>query len=233
VSGPVAVALPLIPPGTLVEGRSYLGVATGCARRWPYADAEAGADAAGGDRDGGTDAEAGPGDVATIDVFQPPDRASICGASTGAANAGLVLVRLSRRDVGARFGFQAVHASTAVAGARIALERAGGSAPVFSADLGPFQIVPRDDLITVARSDFGASIGAANLRIASTAFAFPNLTFSFASALAASGIDEAGLTEGDRLSLVLIGALPGQNPGPPWNGAQLVVVRNAPLGGGD
>jgi hypothetical protein len=242
VRGPVAVSLPLIPPGTLAEGRSYLGVATGCALRWPYADAEAGPDApndseGGPDADAGPDAEAGtdasPIDAATADVFRPPLRAAICGASTGAPNAGLVLVRLSRRDVGPRVGLQAVHASTTVAGARITVERTGGSAPLFSADLAPYQIVPRDGLIAVTRDAFGSSIGEATLRVASPAIAFPAVSISLASALAESGIDETALMEGDLLSLVLIGAQPGQSPAPPWNAARIAIVRNAPLEGGD
>jgi hypothetical protein len=253
--GPVAVGLPLIPAGTLVEGRSYLGVVTGCAWPWPYPDVDAAADVheagndaksddasdamdSGGSRDAPRDADAAdgsdaePADVA-MDVFRPPARAAICGASTGLPNAGLVLVRMSQRDVGTNFGFQAVHASTAVAGARIALERAGGSAPVLSIDLGPFQIVPRDGLTSVTRTDFGPSLGAAALRVASLTGIFPAVTVSFASALAASGIDESGLLEGNRLSLVLIGAQPGQNPGPPWNGSRIAVVRNTPGGGGN
>jgi hypothetical protein len=157
----------------------------------------------------------------------------MCGASTGAPNAGLVLVRLSRREVGARFGFQSVHASAAVGVARIVAERVGGSAPIFSADLGPYQIVPRDGLTAVTRDDFGLSIGAATLRVASPGGAFAGITVSLATALAASGIDESALVEGDRLSLVLIGAQPGENPGPPWNAARLAVVRNAPLARGE
>jgi len=262
--GPVAVALPLIPAGTLTEGRSYLGVATGCALRWPYADPDADADAgsisdagdseagrdadAGGDADfdadaavradvaeGGSDAARG-GDGsfdATEDVFRIPDRAATCGGSSRAPTAGLVLVRLSRREVGASFGLQAVHASTAVAGARIVVERMGGSAPVFSAELMPNQIVPRDGLSAVARDDFGSSIGAAALRVASPVSAFPSAVFSLGSALAASGIEESSLVEGDVLSLVLIGAQPGQNPGPARNAARVAIVRNAPPGGAD
>lgn len=242
--GPVAIALPLIPAGTLAEGRSYLGVVTGCALRWPYADAadaEAGNDAD-ADRDAEPDAEAGreageggadAAEGGDANVFRPPDRAATCGASSRAPNAGLVLVRLSRRDVGARFGLQAVHASTAVAGARIAVERIAGSAPVFSADLGPNQIVPRDGLTAVTRDDFGSSIGVALLRIASPVSAFPSAVFSLGPALAASGIEESALVEGDLLSLVLLGAQPGQNPGPPWNGARIAVVRNAPPSAGD
>jgi hypothetical protein len=263
--GPMAVSLPLIPAGTLAEGRSYLGVVTGCALRWPYADAEAGTDASDGESDaaeagdassrddGGsvrdasdekdatvsTDAiaadgaDAGPTDVVSLDVFRPPARAAICGGANGASNAGLVLVRLSRRDAGARFGFQAVHASTAVAAARIAMERPGGSAPIFSADLAHNQIVPRDGLIAVTRDELGPSLGATMLRIASPVSAFPTVTLSLESALAASGIEESALVEGDLLSLVLVGAQPGQSPGPPWNAAGFAVVRNAPLRGGD
>jgi len=246
--GPLAVSLPLIPAGTLTEGRSYLAVVTGCASRWPYRDAEgdAGADASdgasdaaeGGDvideRDATTDViadsvDASPTDAGTVDVFQPPARAAICGASTGAPNAGLVLVRLSRRDVGPRMGFQTVHANTAVTGARIALERPGGSAPVLSADVGPNQIVPRDGLIAVTRDDFGPTIGAATLSVSSPVSAFPATAISLASALAASDIAESTLIDGDLLSLVLIGAQPGQNPGPPWNTARFAIVRNAPL----
>jgi len=252
---PVALRLPLIPAGTLAEGRSYLGVVTGCARPWPFADAEAGSDAgdasdAGSGADGPADAaqsrdgtdgagdapgagdSAGDADVADasgIDVFQPPPRAAICGASTGAPNAGLVLVRLSRRDVGPRVGFQAVHASTAVAAARVAIERTGGSTPALSVDIGPYQIVPRDGLIPVPLEDFGPTVGSAALRVASPAGTFPALTASLASALAASDIAEAGLSLGDRFSLVLIGAQPGQNPGPPWNTARIAIVRNAPF----
>jgi hypothetical protein len=168
-----------------------------------------------------------------MDVFRRPSRAAICGSSSDAPNAGLVLVRLSRREVGACFGFQAVHASAAVAGARIALERAGGDVPILSADIAPYQIVPRDGLTTVTRNDFGPSVGAATLRVASPVSAFPTAAFSLASALAEGDIDEAALVEGDRLSLVLIGAQPGQTPGPPWNAARMAVVRNAPSAGKD
>jgi len=226
---PIVVRLPLIPAGTLAEGRSYLGVVTGCARAWPYADAEAGSDARDAS-DAGNDAD-GPGDAdATgIDVFRPPPRAAVCGASTGDPNAGLVLVRLSRRDVGASFGFQAVHASAAIAAARVSIERTGGSAPALTADIGPYQIVPRDGLIAVPQEDFGPTVGSAMLRVASPASTFPALTVPFSSALAASDIPEAGLALGDRFSLVLIGAQPGQNPGPPWNAGRIVVIRNAPF----
>jgi hypothetical protein len=246
--GPLAVSLPLIPAGTLTEGRSYLAVVTGCAMRWPYrdADGDAGTDvddgasdaAEGGDasdeRDATTDViadsvDASPTDAGTVDVFRPPARAAICGASSGAPNAGLVLVRLSRRDVGQRIGFQTVHANTAVAGARVAVERPGGSAPVLSADVGPNQIVPRDGLIAVTRDDFGPTIGAATLSISSPVGAFPATAVSLASALAASDIAESTLNDGDLLTLVLIGAQPGQNPGPPWNTARFAIVRNAPL----
>ena len=254
---PIVVRLPLIPAGTLAEGRSYLGVVTGCARVWPYADAEAGSDVrdasdAGNDadgpgdasqaRDGGDAAVAAPdasdsaadvdatsADATGIDVFRPPSRAAICGASTGDPNTGLVLVRLSRRDVGASFGFQAVHASAAVAAARVTIERTGGSMPALSADIGPYQIVPRDGLIAVPQEDFGPTVGSATLRVASSASTFPTVTVSFASALAASDIIEAGLALGDRFSLVLIGAQPGQYPGPPWNAARVAVIRNAPF----
>ena len=268
--GTIAIALPLIPAGTLVEGRSYLGVVTGCASRWPYADADPDADAgsdanlgadsdvgadsdASGDSssgvdsssdgavrtdagDGGSDADdGGDGNFldSVADVFRVPDRAATCGGTTRAPTAGLVLVRLSRRDVGARFGLQAVHASTAVAGARIVVERMGGSMPVVSVDLGPNQIVPRDGLIAVTREEFGSSIGAATVRVASPVSAFPSVPFSLGSVLAASGIEASSLVEGDLLSVVLIGAQPGQNPVPPWNAARFAVVRNAPLGGGD
>ncbi|HMJ52672.1 MAG TPA: hypothetical protein VK540_11370 [Polyangiaceae bacterium] len=247
--GPIAVSLPLIPAGTLVEGRSYLGVVTGCARSWPYPEIEAGADATDAADAGVSDAadgtlptdaadaaegaDASPTDGTTMDVFRRPSRAAICGSSSDAPNAGLVLVRLSRREVGARFGFQAVHASAAVAGARIALERAGGDVPILSADIAPYQIVPRDGLTTVTRNDFGPSVGAATLRVASPVSAFPTAAFSLASALAEGDIDEAALVEGDRLSLVLIGAQPGQNPGPPWNAARMAIVRNAPSAGRD
>jgi hypothetical protein len=249
---PVAVPLPVIPAGTLAEGRSYLGVVTGCARRWPYADVDAstdGGDASdakdgsdGGqdthatDTDGAVDPEGGadaPRSDATPDVFRPPARAAICGASTGAPNAGLVVVRLSRRDVGARFGFQAVHASTAVAAARMAIERTGGSVPVLTADIGPYQIVPRDGLIAVTLDDLGPTFDRATLRVASPSSMFPAVTAPLASALAASDIDEARLVLGDRFSLVLIGAEPGQNPGPPWNASRVAVVRNAPFTLGD
>jgi hypothetical protein len=237
--GPVAIALPVIPAGTLAEGRSYLGVATGCALRWPYAypdpDADARSDA---DPDasadvGGEDGDADRMDAPTADVFRPPDRAATCGGTTRDPTAGLALVRLSRRDVGARLGLQAVHANTAVAGARIVVERMGGSAPIFSADLGPNQIVPRDGLVAVTRDEFGPSIGGAVLRVASPVSAFPSVVFSLGSALTASGIEESSLSDGDLLSLVLIGTQPGQNPGLPWNSARVAVVRNAPLGGGD
>ena len=255
--GPVALRLPLIPAGTLAEGRSYLGVVTGCARAWPYPDAEAGSDAGdasdaadgadgpgdvgkardGSDGagdvpdagDGAGDTDAAPADATGADVFQPPPRAAICGASTGAPNAGLVLVRLSRRDVGARFGFQAVHASAAVAAARVVIERTGGSTPALSIDIGPYQIVPRDGLIPVTMEDFGPTVGSATLTVASPAGAFPALTAPLASALAASDIAETGWVLGDRFSLELIGAQPGQNPGPPWNAARIAIVRNAPF----
>jgi hypothetical protein len=229
----VAVPLPFIPAGTLAQGRSYLGVVTGCARPWPYADVEAGSDAADGAGDavdgvdGGNDADDGSADAPGIDVFQPPRRAAICGA--GAPNAGLVVVRLSRRDVGASFGFQAVHASTPVAGARVTIERIGGNAPVLSADIGPYQIVPRDGLIPVTLEDFGPTVGSAALRVASPTSTFPAISVPLASALAASDIPEVGLVPGDRFSLVLIGAEPGQNPGPPWNPARIAIVRNAPF----
>ena len=255
--GPVAVALPFIPPGTLAEGRSYLGVVTGCATTWPFAEedadaandadaeAEGGSDAArdaalGNDASadaadaGGDAAEAGNDAADASDAgTRRPDRAATCGGSSRAPNAGLVLVRLSRRDVGARFGLQAAHASVAVAGARVVVERAGGSAPAFSAELMPSQIVPRDGLNAVTREEFGTSLGGAVLRVASPVSAFPSAVFSFGSVLGASGIEESSLVEGDLLSLVLIGARPGPDPGPPWNPARVAIVRNAPLTGGD
>jgi hypothetical protein len=246
--GVVAISLPLMPAGSLLEGRSYLGVVTGCARPWPFSDVEAGMDGGEGGSDvseAGADvgeagrdvsdagADTGGIDIATVDVFRPPARAAICGSSSDAPNAGLVLVRMSQREVGARFGFQAVHASTAVATARIAIERAGGASPIFSADLGPYQIVPRDGLIAVAKDDFGITVGAATLRVASPVSVFPTVAVSLAASLAASEIDEAALSLGERFSLVLIGAQPGQNPGAPWNAARIAVVRNAPLAGGD
>jgi hypothetical protein len=245
---PVAVPLPFIPAGTLAQGRSYLGVVTGCARPWPYADVEAGSDAAdasdaedgadgAGDASDGTDsardADDASADAMGIDVFQPPPRAAICGAGSGAPNAGVVLVRLSRRDVGASFGFQAVHATAAAAAARVTLERMGGNTPALSADVGPYQIVPRDGLIPVTPEDLGPTIGSAALRVASPASAFPAFSVSLASALAASDIAESGLVMGDRFSLVLIGAQPGQNPGSPWNPARMAIVRNAPFTLGD
>jgi hypothetical protein len=240
---PVLLPLPFIPAGTLAQGRSYLGVVTGCARSWPYADVEAGSDAAdasdaadgadgaGGAHDAGDsapDADDGSADATGIDVFQPPPRAAICGAGA-APNAGVVLVRLSRRDVGASFGFQAVHATTAAAAARVTVERVGGNAPVLSADIGPYQIVPRDGLIPVTPEELGSTVGSAALRVASPVSAFPAFSVSLASALAASDIAESGLIMGDRFSLVLIGAQPGQNPGPPWNPARMAIVRNAPF----
>jgi hypothetical protein len=235
--GPLAIELPTIPAGTLIEGRSYLGVAIGCARKWLFRDGDAGADASDANGDGdvadsGDDAGGASRDAAP-DVTSPPVRAKVCGSMSAEPNAGLVLVRMSRREVGGAFGFQAVHASAPVAGARIAMERAGGTSPVFSADIAPFQIAPRDGLGAVAIDDFGATIGSAALRALSPGGAFRDLTTTLGAAFAASDIDEQELTLGERFSLVLVGAEPGEEVPPPWNGARIAVVRNAPSAGSD
>ena len=235
-------ALPLIPAGTLAEGRSYLGVVTGCVRPWPFSEADGGVD--GGDasrddvapRDDAGDAARDATDASdgtTMDVFRPPVRTAICGPTSGSPTAGLVLVRLSQRDVGTRLGLQAVHASAAVTIGRIAVLAAGGTSPIFSADIGPFQITPRDMPVAVGREQFGPTLGAASVQVGSPNGAFAAVASPLANAFTASGIDETALREGDLLSLVLIGAQPGQDPGPPWNAARVAVVRNAPLAGGD
>jgi hypothetical protein len=259
--GRFVAALPLIPAGTLAEARSYLGVVTGCVRPWPFSEAEAGVD--GGDagrddaapRDDGGDAardgadasadgadspsdapangDAGPVDGATMDVFRPPARAAICGAANSGSSTGLVLVRLSQRDVGTHFGLQAVHASAAVSAARIAVVPPAGASPIFSADVGPYQITPRDAPVAVGREQFGPTLGAASVQVGSLTGVFAAIASPLATAFTASGIDETTLREGDLFSLVLIGAQPGQDPGPPWNAARVAIVRNAPLAGGD
>jgi hypothetical protein len=237
-------ALPLIPAGTLAEERSYLGVVTGCVRPWPFSEVEAGADGgdagtdASGDgadaaRDAPANGEAGPVDGATMDVFRPPARVAICGPASGDPSAGLVLVRLSQRDVGTRLGLQAVHASAAVSTGRIAVVGAGGASPIFSVNIQPFQITPRDMPVAVEKDQFGPALGAASVQIGSLVGAFSDVASPLANAFKASGIDETVLGEGALLSLVLIGAQPGQDPGPPWNAARIAVVRNAPLAGGD
>ena len=209
---------------------------TGCVRPWPFSEVEAGVD--GGDagrddvapRDDGGDAAR---DATDASVFRPPARAAICGPASGGPSAGLVLVRLSQRDVGARLGLQAVHASAAVTIGRIAVVGAGGASPIFSADIGPFQITPRDMPVAVGKEQFGPTLGAASVQIGSPNGVFAAIASPLTNAFTASGIDETALREGDILSLVLIGAQPGEDPAPPWNAARVAVVRNAPLAGGD
>ncbi|MET0593708.1 MAG: hypothetical protein ABW133_13475 [Polyangiaceae bacterium] len=239
------VALPAIPARTFIEGRSYLAIATGCALAWPFSEADGGdaGDARDASADALADAEAGTasdgsddvgGDAtadATIDVFRAPLRTQVCGA-LGAGPA-LVLVRMSNRSVGASFGFQVVHASAAVAAARVSLERPGGNAPVFVAEVGPYQVTPRDGLIAVQRDDFGPTVGGTSVTVGSPTSAFASTPTLFSTALAASDIDETSLTLGDRLTLVVIGAEPGLAAGASWNGSRIAVVRNAPFAGGD
>jgi hypothetical protein len=226
-------ALPLIPAGTLAEGRSYLGVVTGCVRPWPFSEVEAGVDGGDAGRDDVAPRDDGGDAARDATVFRPPARAAICGPASGGPSAGLVLVRLSQRDVGAHLGLQAVHASMAVTIGRIAVVGAGGSSPIFSADIGPFQITPRDMPVAVEKVLFGPTLGAASLQIGSPNGAFATVASPLANAFTASGIDETALRDGDLLSLVLIGAQPGQDPGPPWNATRVTIVRNAPLAGGD
>jgi hypothetical protein len=230
------VPLPAIPARTLLEGRSYLAVATGCALPWPYAESDGGRDAGDGgegDANGGDAPTDGSGaSDATNDVFfRPPPRAAVCG--TTGTSAGLVLVRMSTRIAGPRFGFQVVHASVAVAGARVSLDRPVTSAPIFVAEAGPFQIVPRDGLLAVSREEFGDTVGSAQVSVGSTAGAFATSSILFSAALAASDIDETSLALGDRLTLVVVGAEPGHAAGPAWNAARVAVVRNAPFAGRD
>jgi hypothetical protein len=230
------VLLPAIPARTLVEGRSYLAVATGCALPWPYAESDGGSDAGDANGDAGDANGDAPTDVsdasdATNDVFRPPPRAAVCG--TPGSSAGLVLVRMSTRSAGARFGFQVVHASVAVAGARVSLERPAASGPIFVAEAGPFQIVPRDGLLAVSREELGETVGSAQVSLGSPAGAFATSSILLSAALAASDIDETSLTLGDRLTLIVVGAEPGHGAGPAWNAARVALVRNAPFAGRD
>jgi hypothetical protein len=101
------------------------------------------------------------------------------------------------------------------------------------AEVGPFQIVPRDGLLAVSREEFGDTVGSAQVSLGSPAGAFATSSILFSAALAASDIDETSLTIGDRLTLVVVGAEPGRGAGPSWNAARVAVVRNAPFAGRD
>ena len=183
------------------------------------------------DADAMDDANADAATDAAIDVFRAPRRAQVCGSP--GTSAGLVLVRMSNRSVGASFGFQIVHASVAIAAARVSLERPGGNAPIFVAEVGPSQVTPRDGLIAASRDVFGSTLGSASVTVGSPSSAFPSTPTSLSSALGASDIDETSLALGDRLTLVVVGAEPGVAAGAAWNGSRIAVVRNAPFAGGD
>jgi hypothetical protein len=211
VSGRVAVSLPLLPAGTLVDARSYLAVATGCGREWPGADA--------GSDGGSVDASFDAG----------PDGASVCGPGAS-AQAGLVLVRLSRTNFTYELGFQVVHASAATPSVSFALDNGATNLTLFFADdvnLG--QISPRNQPGLVERSIFGPSVGTARVRVhAAHSNAFPSVERTLSAVLMQSQLLESSLAPGKNYSFVMVGARPGQAVGAPLQAFRTVLVENSP-----
>ncbi|HEX9296749.1 MAG TPA: hypothetical protein VF881_12980 [Polyangiaceae bacterium] len=215
-AGPVAVSLPLLPAGTLADARSYLAVATGCALEWPEVDA------------GTTDAGAADATVdATLDAG--PDRADVCGRAAS-AQAGLLLVRLSRTNFSYQLGFQVVHASAATPAASLALDNGATNLTLFFADdLNLGQIDPRNQPGLVERSIFGPSLGTARVRIhAANSNAFPSIERSLSAVLLQSQLQESSLLDGHNYSFVMLGAGAGKAVGDPFQPFRTVLVENAP-----
>jgi hypothetical protein len=210
-AGAGVVSLPVIPAGTLADGRSYLLVATGCVAP----------EAAG---DGGP-----PSDKPV------PSSDTVCGDDPSVAGASLALVRLSRIDTQGQLGFQVVHASAATPDALVVLSEPITGSTLFSISRLDFgQIAPAHEQQLVGRSKLDLNAGSASLRIAAGGTpSFPLVDATLASIFAASNLGDRALDMGDAFTFVLIGARPGAAVRSPWNAFQTVLLPNTPSGVSD
>jgi len=227
---PGLLSLPIIPAGTLSDRRSYLAVTTGCAALPPTGGGAASSDAATSDAASG-DASAGSDAMAPV-----VPAATVCGLDTTSANAGIVLVRLSRIVVAPKLGFQLVHASAATPDAVLVFTQPLTGNTLFSiSKLGFGQIAPAHDAKVILHSDLGANAGSASVRVAPAGSpGFPAVEGNLADILMESGLDASILDASESFTFVLIGARAGTSPKRPWHPFDAVLVKNAPVtGAGD
>jgi hypothetical protein len=237
------VSLPIIPAGALTDARSYLAIATGCARDIspPGSIADAARDVAAdapkspaGEGDGASSdaADAAPSDALAVrgdaDDGGGPNTAATCGPSFGPTSLGLPIVRLSRRTDYAKVGFQTVNASAATTPATLLMEQRETLTTILFADsLGFGEIAPRAQPSPIARPDFGTPVGSAIVHVQPPLGDFAEYDTNLGTILAASRIDEESLMAGSNFAFVLIGAQPTQG-GVGARAFQIRLVESAP-----
>jgi hypothetical protein len=157
----------------------------------------------------------------------------ICGADPTFPGPGIVLVRLSRQSARLDFGFQVLHASQASTSLSLTIDDTSPTVRIASfGPLGFGQLVPPNEPMFVPRVSLSQGSAAYSVTITTAAGrSAPPVTL--ASVVSSSGIADIDFRTDNGLTLVVLGASPGEDAGPFGRQSLVAAVRNDPRGGGD